>query len=232
MRDTALLHDKVRNPVTVRTSTIAASAFLLAASSLLGACKTTGDLDESGGITAVRSACPSVAIPASTGDITMFDPATSHDANAIDLTAVLTKVRSTCTDSGDEILTNVTFSIEGRRTRTDGARDVTLPYFVTVLQGGSAVVAKRIGHATLHFDAGQARASVQATGTASVSRAAATLSPEVRRTLTEKRRAGDEEAAVDPLSRPEIRAAVLRSTFEALVGFQLTNDQLKYNATR
>lgn len=232
MRDKALLHDKVRNPVTVRKSTIAASAFLLAAGSLLGACKTTGELDESGGITAVRTACPTVAIPASTGDVTVFDPATSRDASAVDVTAVLTKLRSICTDSGDDILTTVTFSVEGRRARTEGARDVTLPYFVTVVQGGSAVIAKRIGRATLHFEPGQARASVQGTGSATVSRAAATLSPEVRKTLTEKRRAGDQEAAVDPLSRPEIRAAVLRSTFEALVGFQLTSEQLKYNATR
>jgi hypothetical protein len=37
---------------------------------------------------------------------------------------------------------------------------------------------------------------------------------------------------VDPLTRPEIKGAVQRATFEALVGFQLTDDQLKYNATR
>ena len=218
--------------MTVRKSTIAASAFLLPAFAVLGACAHTGELDETGGISAVRSACPSVAVPASTGDITIFDPATSRDASAIDVTAVLTKLRSTCADSGSDILTTVTFAVEGRRTRTDTARDVTLPYFVTVVQGGSAVIAKRIGHATLHFEAGQSRASAQGTGSATVSRAAATLSPEIRKKLTEKRRAGDEEAAVDPLSRPEIRAAVLRSTFEALVGFQLTDDQLKYNATR
>ena len=215
-----------------RKSTLAASAFLLAACSLLGACKTTGDLDETGGITAIRTACPSVAVPASTGDITVFDPVTSRDASAVDVTAVLTKLRSTCTDSGADILTSVTFSVEGRRASTAGARDVTLPYFVTVVQGGSAVVAKRIGHATLHFEPGQARASVQGTGSATVARSAATLSDDVRKKLTEKRRPGDQEAAVDPLTRPEIRAAVLRSTFEALVGFQLTNDQLKYNATR
>ncbi len=215
-----------------RKSTLAASAFLLAACSLLGACKTTGDLDETGGITAIRTACPSVAVPASTGDFTVFDPVTSRDASAVDVTAVLTKLRSTCTDAGDDILTSVTFSVEGRRASTAGARDVTLPYFVTVVQGGSAVVAKRIGHATLHFEPGQARASVQGTGSATVARSAATLSDDVRKKLTEKRRPGDQEAAVDPLTRPEIRAAVLRSTFEALVGFQLTNDQLKYNATR
>ena len=145
---------------------------------------------------------------------------------------MLTNVRSTCTDAGDDILTTLTFSVEGRRLRTDGARDVTLPYFVTVVQGGSAVVAKRLGHVTLHFEAGQPRASVQGTGTATVSRAAATLPDDVRKKLLEKRKAGGEDAAVDPLTRPEVRQAVLRATFEALVGFQLTGDQLKYNATR
>ena len=218
--------------MTFRKSTIAALAFPVVAATLLAGCKTTGNIDETGGITAIRSACPSVAVPAHTGDITLFDPVTSHDASAIDLTAVLTNLRSTCNDSGDDIETGVTFSVEARRTRTETARDVTLPYFVTVLQGGSAVVAKRIGKVTLHFEPGQARASVQGSGSASVSRAAATLSQDVRKKLSEKRRAGDEEAATDPLTRPEIRQAVLRATFEALVGFQLTDAQLKYNATR
>ncbi len=58
------------------------------------------------------------------------------------------------------------------------------------------------------------------------------LPEDVRRRLTEKRKAGNEDAATDPLSKPEIRQAVLRASFEALVGFQLTQDQLKYNATR
>ena len=231
------MHDKVRDPVTFRKSTPfllrgAALTLPLAGAVLLGGCKHTGDFDESGGITAVRTACPIVAVPASTGDITLFDPATSRDASAIDVTAVLTNLRSTCTDSGADILTTVTFAVEGRRVHTETARDVTLPYFITVVQGGSAVVAKRIGHATLRFAAGQARASVQATGSTTVSRAAATLSDDVRKKLTERRKAGDQEAAVDPLTRPDIRQAVLRSTFEALVGFQLTDDQLKYNATR
>ena len=39
-------------------------------------------------------------------------------------------------------------------------------------------------------------------------------------------------AAVDPLSDPVIRTAVARATFEHLIGFQLTNEQLRYNATR
>ena len=78
----------------------------------------------------------------------------------------------------------------------------------------------------------QARAQADGQGTATITRAAATLPPEVRERLTRKRKAGDEDAAVDPLSTPEVRQAVQRATFEALVGFQLTDAQLKYNATR
>jgi hypothetical protein len=45
-------------------------------------------------------------------------------------------------------------------------------------------------------------------------------------------KAGEAEAAIDPLAEPGVRAAVANATFEHLVGFELTQDQLKYNATR
>ncbi|WP_245649398.1 hypothetical protein [Sphingomonas mali] len=204
---------------------------------VLGGCASRGELDisESGaGVTAVRTPCPTVGVPAGTGDLTTFDPATSRDANAIDVVAAMTDVRSTCNNDGAsaQVLTNITFTVLARRARADGARDVTLPYFVTVVQGGNAVVAKHVGRVVVHFDAGQTRASANGSATASVDRSAATLSDEVRRRITEKRKAGKESAAVDPLSAPDVRNAVLRATFEALVGFQLTDDQLKYNATR
>ena len=44
--------------------------------------------------------------------------------------------------------------------------------------------------------------------------------------------AGEADAAIDPLAEPGVREAVAQATFEHLVGFQLTQDQLKYNATR
>ncbi len=214
--------------VAVKAPILAVSAIAV----LLGGCAGKGEVDATGGISAVRSVCPAVAIPAATGDITLFDPVTSRDQSAIDVAALMTNVRSTCADATDQVATNITFDIRGRRTRTEGARDVTLPYFVTVVRGGSAVVAKRIGRVTLHFDAGQALASTSATASSTISRAAATLPDDVREKLTRKRKAGDQDAAVDPLSTPEVRQAVLRASFEALVGFQLTDDQLKYNATR
>lgn len=198
---------------------------------ILGGCAKTGELTAAG-ITAVRSACPAVAVPAGTGDITLFNPANSQDLSALDVTALITNVRSTCVDVGDNVETTVTFDVRARRTDSRAARDVTLPYFITVVQGGSAVVSKRISRIGLHFDAGQVRSSSSGQATASVARSAATLSPDVRKSLTRKRKAGEEDAAIDPLSRPEIRDAVRRASFEALVGFQLTDEQLKYNVTR
>jgi hypothetical protein len=65
-----------------------------------------------------------------------------------------------------------------------------------------------------------------------VSRSAVALPADIQRELTRERRPGDADAAVDPLSDPTVRAAVARATYEQLVGFQLTPDQLRYNATR
>ena len=65
-----------------------------------------------------------------------------------------------------------------------------------------------------------------------VNRGAATLPAEARRALTRERKAGDPQAALDPLADPAVRAAVASATFEHLVGFQLTQEQIKYNATR
>jgi len=107
-----------------------------------------------------------------------------------------------------------------------------VPYFITVLRGGKAVVTKRVGQATLTFADGQERAQARGQGAAYIDKAEASLPPEIRERITRRRRAGEEDAAVDPLSQPEVKAAVARATFEVLVGFQLSQDQLTYNATR
>lgn len=211
---------------------IAVPAMILLAA---GGCARTGDIDSSGGgagITAVRSACPRVGVPAATGDVTLFDPANSREAQAIDVVANITNVASTCDDAGEQVRTNVTFDVFARRRDAGPARDVTLPFFIAVVRGGSSVTAKRVSHVTLHFDAGQIRASTTGQASSSVSHAAATLPEEVRKRLNRKRKAGEEAAAMDPLADPSVRSAVAAATFEALVGFQLTEDQLKYNATR
>jgi hypothetical protein len=212
----------------VSLAKIAVPALILLAA---GGCSRTGDIAE-GGITAVRSACPHVGVPAGTGDVTLFNPANSREASAIDVTAVLTNLQSTCDEAGPQIRANLTFDVLARRSQPGPARDVTLPYFITVVRGGTNVTAKRVGQVTVRFAEGQIRAQTTGQASTSIDRTAATLPEEVRRRLTEKRKAGDEAAAMDPLADPTIRSAVLASTFEALVGFQLTEDQLKYNVTR
>jgi hypothetical protein len=50
--------------------------------------------------------------------------------------------------------------------------------------------------------------------------------------ITRKRKPTDADASIDPMADPVVRAAVQKASFELLVGFQLTEDQLAYNATR
>lgn len=194
-------------------------------------CSTVGQVTERG-VIVNRSACPAVAIPAATGDVTLFNPENSRDARAIDVVANITNVRSTCDESGANIITNVTFDVQARRRDAAGARDVVLPYFATVLQGGTNVVSKSVGRVGLHFADGALRASSSASAAGQVQHAAATLPEDVRRKVTRERKAGDPDAAVDPMSDPAVKAAVQRASFEVLVGFQLTPEQLSYNATR
>lgn len=198
----------------------------------VGGCVKKGDFDETGGIVAVRSACPIVAVPANTGDITLFNPPSSRDSRAIDVVADITNVRSACGDAGTDVTASVTFDVQARRSSAAGARDLTLPVFTVVMRGGNTVVAKRIGNVTLHFADGAYRATAQGRGGAYIDRASATLPADLQQRLRRPRRAEDADAAIDPLSAPDVRNAVAAATFEVLVGFQLTEDQLKYNATR
>jgi len=187
---------------------------------------------EDGGVVVTRSACPAVAIPASTGDVTLFDPPSSRDARAIDIVAYVTNVRSQCSDNGGFITTTATFDVHAQRRNASGTRQVVLPTFTTVIQGGTSIVAKRTSRVALNFTDGQLRASTSSASTTRVSQSATTLPEAVRRKLTRRRKSGDVDAAVDPMTDPEVRAAVSRASFEMLVGFQLTPEQLAYNATR
>jgi hypothetical protein len=207
---------------------VALSAFLSLA--LLG-CAREGELTSTGVLT-VRSACPAVAIPSATGDITLFNPANSRDASAIDVVGHITNLRSTCDETGEYIVTNATFEVHGQRRDPRGEREVVLQYFATVVQGGTNVVSKRLGRVALRFPDGQYRASTSATASSQVLRSAATLPEAIRRQITRERKPGDADAALDPMTDPGVRAAVARASFEFLVGFQLTQEQLAYNATR
>jgi hypothetical protein len=206
----------------------------LAAVTLLSACRHPGDVtaENGGGVYAVRSACPIPGVPAGTGDMTLFNPPGNTDANAIDVTAEISDVRASCQDAGNDVVSTATFTITALRRDAGPARQVVLPYFDVALQGGQNVVAKKIGQAVLSFPAGDVHAMTRVQATVRVNRATATLPARVRQILTRPRKAGEAQAAVDPLADPAVRTAVANATFEHLVGFQLTQDQLRYNATR
>lgn len=213
----------------LRKALIAATAV-----AALAGCTKSGEIvvEQGVGITALRTVCPAVGVPDFLGDVTLFSPADARTQEALDVSAAITNVRSECNDSGDKVYATATFDVIAQRRNASGARTVTLPYFVTVVRGGNSVVSKRVGEVTLSFADGQARAQASGTAAAYVDRAAATLPDDIRERITRRRRAGEAEAAIDPLAEPDVRTAVARATFELLIGFQLTDDQLQYNATR
>jgi len=208
----------------------AAVAAALIGLTLVG-CSREGEVTSTGVIT-TYTACPAVAIAAPTGDVTLFDPPQSRDASAIDVVATITNVRSTCNEAGENIVTTASFDVQARRRDRGPARDVVIPYYAAVVQGGQNVVTKSVSNVVLRFAEGQDRANARGTANSQLLRSAATLPEDVRRQVTRERRPGDADAAVDPFADPAVRAAVQRASFEVLLGFNLTEDQLRYNATR
>ena len=105
-------------------------------------CRSKGDIivDESVGIAAVRGACPAIGIPDYTGDVTLFRVPGDTTAGNMDVVAAMTNVRTQCNDTGAKVFSTTSFDVLARRSDTRGARSVTLPYFVTVSRGGSAVI--------------------------------------------------------------------------------------------
>jgi hypothetical protein len=206
----------------------------LLAATLLSACRHAGDItaENGGGIYAVRSTCPIAGIPAGTGDVTLFNPPSSIEEHAIDVTAAITDLRTSCQDAGNDVVSTATFTVVGLRRDAGPARQVVLPYFDVALRGGSTVAAKQVGRAVLNFRAGDIHAWTRVQTSVRVNRGAASLPANVRAILTRPRKAGEPDAAVDPMADPAVARAVADATFEHLVGFQLTQDQLKYNATR
>lgn len=180
-----------------------------------------------------RSPCPAVAVPTYAGDITLFRPGTAAaDAANIDVVATMTNVRETCVESDTVLVTDVTYDVLATRSAAGAARTVTLPVFASVVQGGNVLVSKQISAVSVSFADGQVRATGRGGARASVSRSAASLPPEIQAKVSRKRKAGDIDAASDPLADPEVRAALRAASFELLVGFQLDDAGLAYNVTK
>lgn len=210
---------------------------LVALALLAGGCAKNDEITAIGGSVGqeiTRTRCPAVAVPAETGDVTLFNPPASRDAQAIDVVATLTNLAGQCedTETSPQLHTVATFRVDARRSAASGARDVVLPYYAAVVRSGDQVISKSVSRVTVHFDDGKLTASTTGRAEATVSRSEATLPETVRDRIGKKRRAEDVDASVDPLSDPSVRAALSRASFELLVGFQLTQEQLAYNATR
>ncbi len=178
-----------------------------------------------------RSACPAVAVPNFTGDTTLFR-GDGTAASDIDVVAYISNVRGACADAGDRLATNISFDVAARRSAAGGARSVTLPFFASVVQGGNLLVSKQIGSVTIAFPDGQARAQATAHAHAEVDRTSTVLPPATAKKVYRVRKPGDLDAATDPLADPEVKAAIRATTFEVLVGFQLSDDALAYNAAK
>ena len=129
---------------------------------VLAGCAREGDILPTG-IIASYNACPPTAIPAPAGDITLFSTEGSRDAASIDVVATITNLRGNCHDNGGRLVTNATFDIVALRSDARGARDVDLPYFATVVQGGTNVVSKRTGRVRVRFEDGSYRGQVATT---------------------------------------------------------------------
>jgi len=218
----------------LRARAFTAPAAVLAMMAALSACSNKGELvvDQGVSIVSVLSLCPAVGIPDYTGDVTTFASGDDRSVASLDVSAAMTNLRATCNDAGAQIYSEASFTVNARRADARGSRTVTMPYFVTVLRGGSAVVSKRVGEVTLTFADGQDRAIATGKVGSFINRADAALPDDIRQKITKRRRPGDTDAALDPLADPEVKAAIARTRFEMLVGFQLTEDQLAYNVTR
>lgn len=176
-----------------------------------------------------RSSCPAVAIPNYAGSMTKFDPPQSRNADAIDFTAQLADVRGICTEAAEYLATEVAFTVTAQRRRAGPPRDVYVPVFIGLAQGGNVLVSKQLTGVTLAFPEGGLRAEARGGARAEVQRSAVTLPADVQERITRERRPDEAEALVDPLSDPLVRAAVRAATFEVLVGFQLDDASLAYN---
>lgn len=214
-----------------KSTAILPAVTLLAALTLAG-CKTDTEFDERGGFKIARSACPAAAIATYTGDITLFNPPADRSVQALDVSAAIANLKTSCNDAGAQIQLATSFDVFASRATAGPARSVTFPWFATVLRGGSQLESKQVGTITVNFAEGQLRGSAHASATAMVSRAAATLPEDIIKRINRKRKAGEEDAALDPMTEPAVRDAVNNANFELLIGFQLSESQLAYNASR
>jgi hypothetical protein len=166
------IHEVIAKDVPDVSRTLIAPAALLSLMALAG-CARSGDIVATG-VLSTYNPCPPAAIPAPAGDITLFNPAESRDASAIDVVATITNLRGSCVANAGRLVTSASFEVYAQRRNNRGARQVVLPYFATVVQGGTNIVSKRRGRVVLNFADGSFRAQAASTASSSVNASAAT----------------------------------------------------------
>jgi hypothetical protein len=114
----------------------------------------------------------------------------------------MTQLRATCQDTGNDVVSTVTFTVVALRKDAGPARQVILPYFDVALRGGATIAAKQVGAVALNFPAGSQHTYTRGQATVRVNRGAAALPANVRAILTRPRKAGEADAAVDPMAEP------------------------------
>lgn len=208
----------------VRPAIAARFALVTAAALVLAGC-------ERNPLIVKRSSCPAVAVTAYAGDVTLFRSPVPDAAN-IDVVATITNLRDECTETSDQFLSRISYDVVARRTDAAQARSVALPVFAAMVQAGNIVVAKQLGTVTVNFAAGQERALASHTADASVSRKAAAVPQAILDRINRKRKPGQADAATDPMSDPQVRAALRAASFEVLIGFQIDDRALAYNVAK
>jgi len=179
-----------------------------------------------------RSPCPAVAVPQFAGDITRFTRAGSHDESALDFVATITRVRAACSEGQTAIATVASYDVVAIRRAPGPARTERLQVFTAVVRAGETLVNKEVADVEVRFQEGSARGLGVGKVRTLISASEVALSSEVNKAITRERKAGEIDAALDPLSEPAVRDAVRRATFEVLIGFQLSSAELAYNARK
>lgn len=167
-----------------------------------------------------RSICPAAAVARNVSDLTQFSPPTSRDADAITLTATFSDMAVKCSEKGSRIFSDLSVTIAGQRASAAGDQTISVPYFVAVVKGGQTLLSKQLYSANLDFKAGQVRAHTTQTVRADISRSAAIDA------------LGPAPKASKDASDPFVETVQKASPFEMVIGFQLTDDQIIYNARK
>ena len=81
--------------------------------------------------------------------------------DAIEMTAQIADLTGTCVEGAEHLLKDVSFTVTAQRRKAGPAREVYLPLFVSLAQGGNVLVSKQLTGVTLQFPEGGLRAEAR-----------------------------------------------------------------------